>query len=142
MIGVIVLLDQLVWRPIIAWADKFKFEQVEAPKSCELLSSDPWSCFLCDSLLSPADSAAGQSITCHSAQGARRTVRALPPLRARSGRSRKAGLFILGGLVSAGLIVAIYFIVRAELSDLHRRRMLDAASQRRTHFRSGQCRRC
>jgi NitT/TauT family transport system permease protein len=30
MIAVIVLLDQLVWRPIIVWADKFKFEQVES----------------------------------------------------------------------------------------------------------------
>ena len=30
MISVIVLLDQLVWRPVIAWADKFKFEQVES----------------------------------------------------------------------------------------------------------------
>jgi NitT/TauT family transport system permease protein len=30
MIGVIVLTDQLVWRPVIAWAEKFKFEQVEA----------------------------------------------------------------------------------------------------------------
>jgi len=30
MIGVIVLLDQLVWRPVIAWSDKFKFEQVES----------------------------------------------------------------------------------------------------------------
>jgi NitT/TauT family transport system permease protein len=36
MIGVIVLLDQLVWRPVIAWAEKFKNEQVEsgnAPQS-------------------------------------------------------------------------------------------------------------
>jgi NitT/TauT family transport system permease protein len=30
MIGAIVLIDQLVWRPVIAWAEKFKFEQVEA----------------------------------------------------------------------------------------------------------------
>lgn len=30
MIGVIVLLDQVIWRPAIAWADKFKFEQVES----------------------------------------------------------------------------------------------------------------
>jgi NitT/TauT family transport system permease protein len=30
MIGVIILIDQLVWRPAIAWAEKFKFEQVEA----------------------------------------------------------------------------------------------------------------
>ena len=40
MIGVIVLLDQLVWRPIIVWADKFKFEQVESagPSQTTLLS--------------------------------------------------------------------------------------------------------
>ncbi len=30
MILVIVLIDQLLWRPVIAWADKFKFEQTEA----------------------------------------------------------------------------------------------------------------
>jgi NitT/TauT family transport system permease protein len=33
MTGVIVLLDQLVWRPVIAWAEKFKFEQVEATEA-------------------------------------------------------------------------------------------------------------
>jgi NitT/TauT family transport system permease protein len=36
MVAVIVLIDQLVWRPIIAWAEKFKVEQVEstnAPRS-------------------------------------------------------------------------------------------------------------
>jgi len=36
MILVIVLLDQFVWRPVIAWAEKFKVEQVEstgAPRS-------------------------------------------------------------------------------------------------------------
>jgi NitT/TauT family transport system permease protein len=30
MVAVIVLMDQLIWRPVIAWADKFKFEQVES----------------------------------------------------------------------------------------------------------------
>jgi NitT/TauT family transport system permease protein len=30
MIAIIVLLDQLVWRPVIAWAEKFKVEQVES----------------------------------------------------------------------------------------------------------------
>jgi NitT/TauT family transport system permease protein len=30
MIAVIVLMDQVIWRPIIAWSEKFKFEQVEA----------------------------------------------------------------------------------------------------------------
>jgi len=30
MVAVIVLMDQLIWRPVITWADKFKFEQVES----------------------------------------------------------------------------------------------------------------
>jgi NitT/TauT family transport system permease protein len=30
MVAVIVLMDQLIWRPIIAWSEKFKMEQVEA----------------------------------------------------------------------------------------------------------------
>ena len=32
MIGIIVATDQLVWRPIIAWSDRFKFEQVESER--------------------------------------------------------------------------------------------------------------
>jgi NitT/TauT family transport system permease protein len=35
MVGIIVLLDQLVWRPIIVWADKFKFEQVESSAAAQ-----------------------------------------------------------------------------------------------------------
>ena len=30
MIAIIVATDQFIWRPVIAWADKFKFEQVES----------------------------------------------------------------------------------------------------------------
>jgi NitT/TauT family transport system permease protein len=36
MIGVIVLMDQILWRPVIAWAEKFKLEQVassQVPRS-------------------------------------------------------------------------------------------------------------
>jgi NitT/TauT family transport system permease protein len=29
MVAIIVATDQLIWRPLIAWSDKFKFEQVE-----------------------------------------------------------------------------------------------------------------
>jgi len=29
MVAIIVATDQLIWRPVIAWSDKFKFEQVE-----------------------------------------------------------------------------------------------------------------
>ena len=36
LIGVIVLLDQLLWRPLVVWSDRFKFEQsgaADAPNS-------------------------------------------------------------------------------------------------------------
>jgi NitT/TauT family transport system permease protein len=33
MITVIVLTDQLIWRPVIAWSEKFKIEQVEASQT-------------------------------------------------------------------------------------------------------------
>jgi NitT/TauT family transport system permease protein len=33
MIAVIVAMDQIIWRPVIAWAEKFKFEQVEAAQA-------------------------------------------------------------------------------------------------------------
>jgi NitT/TauT family transport system permease protein len=33
MVGTIVLLDQLLWRPLVAWAEKFKLEQVEGKDS-------------------------------------------------------------------------------------------------------------
>ncbi len=32
MVAIIVATDQLIWRPLIAWSDKFKFEQVESSK--------------------------------------------------------------------------------------------------------------
>lgn len=32
MIFIIVATDQLVWRPVIAWSDRFKFEQVESDR--------------------------------------------------------------------------------------------------------------
>jgi NitT/TauT family transport system permease protein len=30
MVAIIVAIDQLIWRPLISWSDKFKFEQVES----------------------------------------------------------------------------------------------------------------
>ena len=33
MVAVIVLMDQLIWRPLIAWSEKFKFEQVEGAQA-------------------------------------------------------------------------------------------------------------
>src|SRR5579872_5845263 len=45
MIAVIVLIDQAVWRPVIAWSERFKFEQVEASET----PSSPVLDFLCRS---------------------------------------------------------------------------------------------
>ena len=58
MVSVIVLLDQLVWRPVIAWADKFKFEQVEgtaAPTSAvfHLMQRSPMLAWLRSKAVSP-----------------------------------------------------------------------------------------
>ena len=33
MVAIIVATDQLIWRPVILWSDRFKFEQVESGKS-------------------------------------------------------------------------------------------------------------
>jgi len=33
MVALIVLLDQFIWRPVIAWSEKFKLEQVESSQS-------------------------------------------------------------------------------------------------------------
>ncbi|HUP04509.1 MAG TPA: ABC transporter permease subunit [Bryobacteraceae bacterium] len=33
MVAVVVLMDQLLWRPLIAWSEKFKLEQVEAAQA-------------------------------------------------------------------------------------------------------------
>jgi len=58
MIGVIVVIDQVVWRPVIAWAEKFKFEQVGSaaiPRSpvLTLLRSSKLLPFVTRSLLLP-----------------------------------------------------------------------------------------
>ena len=39
MIAIIVAIDQLIWRPLIAWSDKFKFEQVESSQARQLAAA-------------------------------------------------------------------------------------------------------
>jgi NitT/TauT family transport system permease protein len=58
MIGVIILIDQTVWRPVIAWAEKFKIEQVassDIPRSpiLSLLRSSQLLPFVSRSLVLP-----------------------------------------------------------------------------------------
>jgi NitT/TauT family transport system permease protein len=60
MIAVIILIDQLVWRPAIAWSEKFKFEQVEATAAPEswvlnLLRKSPLLTRVQQRILAPLD---------------------------------------------------------------------------------------
>jgi NitT/TauT family transport system permease protein len=118
MIAVIVLLDQLVWRPIIAWADKFKFEQVESA------SASP------NTLLSLIGRASlvirGYRLvfrpiinwlTLTFATGARRAAANFPTSKKQSSRRWLLGL--LAATVVVGLGFAVFHAMR-ELSGLHR----------------------
>ena len=42
---IVVATDQLIWRPLIAWSEKFKFEQVEAADHVTLADSHPAAAF-------------------------------------------------------------------------------------------------
>ncbi len=97
MVSVIVLLDQLIWRPVIAWADKFKFEQVEgadAPQSAvlDLVQRSPTLAWLRLHAVSPLTERLNQAF-CRRAEQHR-------PRR----HSRWAGW--MGWLVGAALIAA------------------------------------
>jgi NitT/TauT family transport system permease protein len=118
MIGVIVLLDQLVWRPVIAWADKFKFEQVESTKAVQttllsLLGRASLVVRFYRRILRPILNWLSQAF----ASGARRAATTLAfPQQERS--RRWIGYVLAAGLLAA-LGVAVYHAGR-ELSDLHR----------------------
>jgi NitT/TauT family transport system permease protein len=43
LVGVVVGLDQLVWRPLLAWADRFRLEMVEATPPPRSWFYDAWS---------------------------------------------------------------------------------------------------
>jgi NitT/TauT family transport system permease protein len=68
MIGVIILIDQMVWRPVIAWAEKFKLEQVgsaEIPRSpiLTLLRSSKLLPFVTRSFVLPLRESARDKVT-------------------------------------------------------------------------------
>ncbi len=118
MIAVIVLLDQLVWRPIIVWADKFKFEQVE---SASATPNTLLSLIGRASLVIRAYRLALRPIiswlTLTFAAGARRATESFPAPKKQNSRRWLLGL--LGATVTIGLGFAVFHAVR-ELSDLHR----------------------
>jgi NitT/TauT family transport system permease protein len=118
MIGVIVLLDQLVWRPIIVWADKFKFEQVESAGQSQstLLSLIGRAAFvirLYRLLLRPLIN----WLTLSFAVGARRAAATF--YAPKQQKPRKFLGYFIGALALAGLAVALYHLV-LELVELPR----------------------
>jgi NitT/TauT family transport system permease protein len=118
MIAVVVMLDQLVWRPVIVWADKFKFEQVESssteqPALLRLIGRAAFVIRAYRFVFRPIIS----WLTLTFAVGARRAAAtfSIP----KQNRSRTGLLGVLAATVLVGLGFAVFHGVR-ELSDLHR----------------------
>ena len=123
MIMVIVLLDQLVWRPVIVWADKFKFEQVESSGTTQttLLGLIGRASFVIRGyqlFLAPVIS----WLTMTFALNARRAAKSLyVPV---PHPSRRWIALFLGILILIGLGFAVFHAAR-EISDLHREDYVD-----------------
>jgi len=104
IIGIIVLTDQLVWRPVIAWAQKFKFENVEAtdvPRSpvLNLIRHSTTLAFLTRKTISPLH----EALDLHFA---RKQIRS-PDNAPRSG-ARQWLLWLCGVALVAGVLYAIF----------------------------------
>jgi NitT/TauT family transport system permease protein len=123
MISVIVLLDQLVWRPIIVWADKFKFEQVESSSASQssllgFLGRASIVIRLYRLLLRPVI----DWLTITFAVGARAAVATFSA--PKQVRSRRWFGYVLAASVLVGLGFTVFHAVR-ELAALHREDYVD-----------------
>ena len=129
MITVIVLLDQLVWRPIIVWADKFKFEQVESSGASQttllnLIGRASIVLRLYRLLLQPIF----KWLTLTFTLGARRAAETFST--PKQNRVRRWIGYLFAGGVLVGLGLAVFHAAR-ELSGLHRedyRELLESAA--------------
>jgi len=114
MIAVILLLYQLVWRPVIAWAQKFKFEQVEsseAPKSpiLTLLRKSHLLHVVNQRITRPLGERAGLYFA----------TRSQAPIRGMVSSTRIWALRVVGVAVGLGIVVAVFDAARL-LSGLTR----------------------
>ena len=117
MITVVVLLDQLVWRPVILWADKFKFEQVEGSLAAhatllDLIGRTSIIIRIYRRLFHPLVS----RLTLLFTRGARRAAESFAA--PKQHRFRRG----LACLLAAGIVVGLGFTVfhaARELSELH-----------------------
>jgi NitT/TauT family transport system permease protein len=118
MVTVIVLLDQLVWRPVIAWADKFKFEQVESARAVtHNLLSLLGRASLVIRLYRLAVRPVIDWITVNVAVGARRAAESFTVPKRQS--TRRSLLIVLAVVILVGVGFAVFHAAR-ELSDLSR----------------------
>jgi NitT/TauT family transport system permease protein len=104
LVIVIVLTDQLVWRPVIAWAEKFKFENVEStdsPRSSVLnfLRRSSALAFLSKKSVRPIE----EAFTLYFAKRAVAKAAHAPPA-----ATRKWFLVLLGTAGAAGIVYAIF----------------------------------
>jgi len=119
LIAVIVLLDQIVWRPIIAWADKFKFEQVEAAHEHQasllgVLGRSRFAIWMYGHTVAPA----ARWLTLAFAPRAGRGIMPPQPSKIRSGTVVWTG-YAVGAALAAGLAYGV-FRAGVTLADLHR----------------------
>jgi len=129
MVALIVLMDQLIWRPVILWADKFKFEQVEGtaasqPTLLYLLGRASLVARLYRVILRPFFNWLTLAFT-RSARRAAETLAAPKQHRLR----RWLGYLLVAGILF-GLGSAVYHASR-ELAGLHRedyRELLESAA--------------
>jgi NitT/TauT family transport system permease protein len=118
MVAVIVILDQLIWRPVIVWADKFKFEQVETAKATthnllDFLGRASFVILIFRVAVRPVM----DWITVNLAAGAARAAATISAPKRKT--TRRSLLITLAAVILVGLGFAIYHAV-GELSDLHR----------------------
>jgi len=110
MIAVIVLTDQVIWRPVIAWAEKFKFEQVEGTDVPQSPILDLWRKsrippFLAAALVGPLR----ERIDLHFAKRAQGHPLDATPSRARAWITRVIGVAAILGIAYA--LVRMIFLL-------------------------------
>jgi NitT/TauT family transport system permease protein len=117
MIAVIVLIDQFVWRPVIAWAEKFKVEQVEStdvPQSwvLNILQRSSSLAYLQRKALQPV----GEALILKFAGRHTAASPAAPPSQRRVWITRILGAIALGAIAYA-LVRVIMMLVGVRRSD-------------------------
>jgi NitT/TauT family transport system permease protein len=117
MIAVIVLLDQFIWRPVIAWGEKFKVEQVEstdAPRSwvLDLVRHSRSLAQLRKKTIQPL----GEKLTLHFAR--EHSTEAPPPIRAWKIWLLRALAAALLGLVGYGVVRVAIILVGLQKPEL------------------------